>query len=90
MPARSDTQLNVRLDKPHRAVLDAAAFVHETTATRIVQELAERAIADYEKQPTVQKALQARREQALTDQGKLTRLRPAQTASPVSGEAERP
>jgi hypothetical protein len=77
MPVRSDTQLNVRLDKPHRAVLDAAAFVHETTAARIVQELAERAIADYEKQSTVQKALEARAEQAAAREGKLVHLRQA-------------
>lgn len=74
MPARSDTQLNVRLNKPHRAVLDAAAFVHETTPARIVQELAEHAIADYEKQPTVQKALEARAEQTSANAGKLTHL----------------
>lgn len=74
MPARSDTQLNVRLNKPHRAVLDAAAFVHETTAVRIVQELAEQAIADYEKQPTVQKALEARAEQTSANAGKLAHL----------------
>src|SRR5271170_2640022 len=74
MPARSDTQLNVRLNKPHRAVLDAAAFVQETTAARIVQELTERAIADYEKQPTVQKALEARAEQAAASEGKLAHL----------------
>jgi hypothetical protein len=46
-------------------VLDAAAFVHDTTAVRIVQELVERAIADYEKQSPVQKALEARRVPAL-------------------------
>lgn len=75
MPARSDTQLNVRLNKSHRAVLDAAAFVHETTAVvRIVQELAEQAIADYEKQPTVQKALEARAEQTSANAGKLAHL----------------
>ncbi len=90
MPARSDTQLNVRLNKPHRAVLDAAAFVHETTAVRIVQELAERAIADYEKQPTVRKALEARAEQTRTNAGKLAHLsggraRKTDTARPRSG-----
>lgn len=95
MPTRSDPQLNVRLNRSHRAVLDAAAFVHETTATRIVQELAERAVADYERQPTVQKALEARAEQANANAAKVARLsngrtRKANAARSGSSEGTRP
>jgi hypothetical protein len=95
MPTRLDPQLNVRLSKSHRAVLDAAAFVHETTATRIVQELAERAIADYEEQPTVQKALEARAEQASANAAKVAHLsddraRRANAARPESSQGTRP
>jgi hypothetical protein len=72
--ARGDPQLNVRLRSEQRAVLDAAAYVRGTTAVRLVQELAEEAIAGYEGQSSVQKALAARREQAAIDEGKLTQL----------------
>ena len=73
--ARSDPQTNVRLPPDRYTVLEAAAFVHRAgTPTKLIQHLVNEAIDNYAKQPAVQKALEARREQAVADKGKLTHL----------------
>jgi uncharacterized protein (DUF1778 family) len=76
-----DSQLNIRLDQASRTLLDAAAFVRGMTTTQLMQSLAEDAAAKYELQPAVKKALQAREEQRLLDEGKLAHLRPAGESS---------
>ncbi len=80
MPTRSSPQLNIRLDATRRDILDAAAFVHSTTATRIAQDLVDAAIDDYSRQANVQTALQARLAQAALDEGKVAQLRTVQNA----------
>jgi hypothetical protein len=73
--ARGDPQTNVRLPPNRYAVLEAAAFVHRAgTPTKLVQRLVNEAIDGYEKLPSVQKALEARREQVAADKGKLAHL----------------
>jgi uncharacterized protein (DUF1778 family) len=73
--ARQDPQLNIRLKPELRAVLDAAAFVHgHGTAGKLVQDIVEEAIGRYADEATVQKALDAKKEQAALDEGKLARL----------------
>jgi hypothetical protein len=73
--ARGDPQTNVRLAPDRYAVLEAAAFVYRAgTPHKLVQRLVDKAIDRYEKQPSVQKALEARREQAAEDKGKLRHL----------------
>jgi c-di-AMP phosphodiesterase-like protein len=73
--ARGDPQTNVRLPPERYAILEAAAYVHRAgTPTKLVQQLIDEAIDRYAKLPTVQKALEAQREQSAADQGKLTHL----------------
>jgi hypothetical protein len=73
--ARTDPQTNVRLSPDRYAILEAATFVHRAgTPTKLVQQLVDEAIDRYAKLPTVQKALEAQREQAAADDGKLTHL----------------
>lgn len=73
--ARGDPQTNFRLPPDRYAVLEAAAFVHRAgTPTKLVQQLVDEAIDRYAKLPTVQKALEAQREQAAADEGKLSHL----------------
>jgi uncharacterized protein (DUF1778 family) len=80
LASRSAPQLNIRLDPARRDILDAAAFVHATTATRIAQDLIEAAIDDYSRQPNVQTALQARLDQTSVDDGKVAQLRTVRDA----------
>jgi ABC-type sugar transport system ATPase subunit len=73
--ARDDPQTNFRLSADRYAVLEAAAFVHDVgTPRKLVQRLVNEAIDDFAAQPTVQKALEARREQIAANEGKLAHL----------------
>lgn len=73
--ARDDPQINVRQPPGRYAILEAAAFVHDKgTPGRIVQELVDEAIDRYAELASVKKVLEARREQAATDEGKLSHL----------------
>lgn len=73
--ARDDAQINVR-QPPHRyAILEAASFVHDKgTPGKLIQEIVDEAIDRYAELASVQKALEARREQAAVDESKLSRL----------------
>jgi hypothetical protein len=79
--ARDDTQLNVRLEKDRRAVLDAAAFVRGISARKLLEELAEEAIKRFREESSVRMALAAQREHLAAAQGKLTHLQRARTAT---------
>lgn len=71
--SRGDPQLNIRLAPERRDILDAAALVHRKgTAGKLVQEIVEEAIDRYSKSATLQKALEALREQDAKEEGKLT------------------
>lgn len=73
--ARDDPQINVRQPPDRYAILEAAAFVHgKGTPGKLVEDLVDEAIDRYAEVPTVQKALEARREHAAADQGKLSHL----------------
>lgn len=73
--ARDDPQTNIRLPPDRYAVLEAAAFVYRAgTPTKLVQQLVDEAIDRYGALPTVRKALEAQREQAAADEGKLSHL----------------
>ncbi|MCA1706310.1 MAG: hypothetical protein LC808_24805 [Actinobacteria bacterium] len=73
--ARGDTQTNIRLPPDRYAVLEAAAFVHRVgTPAKLAQQLVDDAVDRYAKLDTVNKALEARREQAATEEGKLSHL----------------
>jgi hypothetical protein len=73
--ARGDPQTNVRLSQERYEILEAAAFVQRAgTPTKLVEQLVNEAIDRYAKLPTVQKALEAQREQAAADEGKLSHL----------------
>lgn len=73
--ARDDPQINIRLTPDRYAILEAAAYVHRKAIPRVlVEELVDEAIDRYARLDTVQKALEARREQAAADEGKLTHL----------------
>jgi hypothetical protein len=73
--AREHPQINVRQPPERYAVLEAAAFVHgKGSPGKLVQELVDEAIQRYETLPSVKKALEARREQAAADEGKLSQL----------------
>jgi hypothetical protein len=89
--ARGDPQTNIRLSQERYAVLEAAAFVHRAgTATKLVEQLVNEAIDRYAKLPTVQKALEAQREQAAADEGKLSHLPATKrrtSAGPLRGPA---
>lgn len=73
--ARDDPQINIRLTPDRHAVLEAAAYVHRKALPRVlIEELVDEAIDRYAKLDTVQKALEAQREQAAADEGKVTHL----------------
>jgi len=73
--ARGDPQTNVRLCPERYALLEAAAFVHRAgTPAKLVEQLVDEALDRYAKLPTVQKALEAQREQTAADEGKLSHL----------------
>ncbi len=75
--ARDDPQINLRQSPPRYAVLEAAAFVQDKgTPGKLVQELIDDAIDRYAELPAVKKALEARREQAAADEGKLSHIAP--------------
>ncbi len=73
--ARTYPQTNLRLSPERYAILEAAAFVQRAgTPTKLVEQLVNDAIDRYAELPTVQKALEAQREQAAADEGKLSHL----------------
>jgi hypothetical protein len=73
--ARGDPQTNIRLPPDRYAILEAAAFVHRSgTPAKLLEQLVDDAIDRYAKLPAVQKALEAQREQAASDEGKLSHL----------------
>lgn len=73
--ARGDSQINVRQPRDRYAILEAAAFVHGVgTPHKLVQQLVDEAVGRYAGQESVKKALEARREQAAADEGKLSHL----------------
>jgi hypothetical protein len=73
--ARDDPQINVRQPPNRYAILEAAAFVHDKgTPGKLVEELVDEAIDRYAELVSVKKALEARREQAAADEGKLSHL----------------
>jgi c-di-AMP phosphodiesterase-like protein len=68
-------QTNFRLPPHKYAVLEAAAYVHRAgSVQKLVRQLVEEAIENYAQLSTVQKALEAQREQAATNEGKLALL----------------
>jgi hypothetical protein len=68
--ARGDLQTNIRLSPERYAILEAAAFVHRAgTPTKLVELLVDEAVDRLAKLPTVQKALEAQREQGAADEG---------------------
>jgi c-di-AMP phosphodiesterase-like protein len=73
--AADSRQINFR-PKPDRfAILEAAAFVlNKGAPSKLVQELVDEAVDRYAELPAVQKALEARREQAAASEGKLSHL----------------
>jgi hypothetical protein len=72
---RGDPQTNLRLSPERYALLEAAAFVHRAgTPAKLVEEIVDEALDRYAKLPTVQKALEAQREQTAADEGKLSHL----------------
>ena len=74
--AREDRQINVRQPLERYATLEAAAFVHHKGSPgKLIQELVDEAVDRYAELPSVKKALEARREQAAVDEGKLSHLR---------------
>ncbi|HWH09614.1 MAG TPA: hypothetical protein VG165_00655 [Solirubrobacteraceae bacterium] len=73
--ARGDPQINIRLSPDRHAILEAAAFVHRSgTPAKLLEQVVNESIDRYAKSPSVQKALEAQREQAAADQGKLSHL----------------
>ena len=73
--ARGDPQTNIRLSPERYAILEAAAYVHRAgSPTKLVEQLVDEAIDGYAKLPTVQKALEAQREQGAANEGKLSHL----------------
>jgi hypothetical protein len=73
--ARDDHQTNFRLPPERYAILEAAAFVHGLGSPgKLVQQLVDEAIDRYANLRTVQKALEARGEQAAADNRKLSPL----------------
>jgi hypothetical protein len=75
MARREDPQINVRQPPDRYAILEAAAFVHDKgTPGKLVQGLVDEAIDRYAELASVKKALEARREQAAVDEGKVSRL----------------
>jgi hypothetical protein len=62
--ARGDRQVNVRVPPPTFQILEAAAFVHETSVATMLLELAEDAAEGWRHDPLIQTALRARRERA--------------------------
>lgn len=89
--ARGDPQTNIRLSPERYAILEAAAYVQRAgTPTRLVEQLVNEAIDGYAKLPTVQKALEAQREQTAANEGKLSHLasgRRRTSAGPREGPA---
>jgi hypothetical protein len=86
--ARSDPQINVRLSADRYAILDAAVFVHRAgTPAKLVQRHVEEAIDSYAKLPTVQRALEAQREQTAAEEGKLSHLAATRRRSPRGSSA---
>jgi hypothetical protein len=89
--ARGDPQTNIRLSPDRYAILEAAAFVHRSgTPVKLLEQLVDEAIDRYAKLPTVQKALEAQREQAAADEGKLSHLpsrRRRMSTGPAGGPA---
>ena len=89
MPERKDPQINLRLPRNRRAVLDAAAFVEDRTTTEFVREHIEELIDQWANDPTVEKALEARRERQAAKEGKLSHLQPPRASrSAVEGESD--
>jgi hypothetical protein len=75
--ARGDPQINIRQPPQRYEILEAAAFVFaKETPGKLVQELLDEAIDGYADLASVKKALEARREQAAADEGKLSHLSP--------------
>lgn len=73
--ARHDPQINLRQAPDRYAILEAAAFVlGKGTPGKLVQELVAEAIDSYASLESVKKALEARREQVATDEGKLAHM----------------
>jgi len=73
--SRGYPQTNVRLSPERYAILEAAAFVQRAgTPTKLVEQLVNEALDRYAGLPTVQKALEAQREQAAAEEGKLSHL----------------
>ncbi|MCA1706695.1 MAG: hypothetical protein LC808_26900 [Actinobacteria bacterium] len=87
--ARDDPQTNVRLPPDRYAVLEAAAFVHRAgTPTMLVQQLVNEAIDRYATLDSVQKALEAQREQAALEEGKLTHLSSKRERKASNGDSD--
>lgn len=88
--ARTDRQINVRQPLDRYAILEAAAFVHSKgTPGKLVEELVDDAIDRYAELDSVKKALEARREHAAVDEGKLSHLRTADSRRRKDGSPER-
>lgn len=80
--ARGDPQINIRLGPDRYAILEASVFVHRAgTPTKLIQQCVEEAIDRYAKLPTVQKALEAQREQMAVEGAKLSHLTVARRRS---------
>ena len=87
---RTDPQINVRQPPDRYAILEAAAFVYDKgTPGKLVEELVNEAIDRYAELDSVNKALEARREQAATDEGKLSRLSTRQGQRRKRGSSDR-
>jgi len=72
--ARGDRQVNVRVPPSTFQVLEAAAFVHETTVATMLLELAEDAAEGWRRDSLVQGALRTRRERAERESGDILPL----------------
>jgi uncharacterized protein (DUF1778 family) len=89
--ARSDPQINIRLAPDRYAILEAAAYVQGKGTPRIlVEELVNEAIDRFAALETVQKALEAQREQTAADEGKLTHLAAKRRRSASKGATDEP
>lgn len=86
--ARSDPQTNLRLSPERYALLEAAAFVYRAgTPAKLVEQIVDEALDGYAKLPTVQKALEAQREQAAADEGKLSHLSSKRRQAPRQSDS---
>jgi uncharacterized protein (DUF1778 family) len=76
-------QLNIRLDIDDYRVLDAAAWLDDTSVAEFVRPALSRLIIELRRDPEVSKAIRLRTERAARKEGKLTSLHDRRDAGEV-------